>query len=133
MSQGGDLFVLNMGDPVKILDLAQRVIELSGLTVRNESNPDGDIEIAITGLRPAEKLYEELLIGQNITTTQHPKIMMAQEDFLDWPNLSQTLDELEQVLANNNIKEAKQILQKTVSGYTPSAEIVDWVTIEQAL
>ncbi len=133
MSRGGDLFVLNMGDPVKIMDLAHRVIELSGLTVRNESNPDGDIEIAITGLRPAEKLYEELLIGQNITATQHPKIMMAQEDFLDWQSLSQALNELEQVLANNNIKEAKQLLQKIVSGYTPSAEIVDWVTIEQAV
>jgi len=131
MGKGGDLFVLDMGAPVKILDLAHRMIELSGLTVRDELTPDGDIEIEITGLRPAEKLYEELLIGDNISNTQHPKIMMAKEDFLPWSVLSRRLDTLGELLTKNDINEIKRFLQQSVSGYTPDNNIVDWISIER--
>ena len=131
MGKGGDLFVLDMGAPVKILDLAHRMIELSGLTVRDDMSPEGDIEIEITGLRPAEKLYEELLIGDNVSNTQHPKIMMAKEDFLTWPVLSKRLDTLGELLAKNDIKEIKLLLQQSVAGYTPDNNIVDWISIEK--
>jgi FlaA1/EpsC-like NDP-sugar epimerase len=131
MSKGGDLFVLDMGTPVKIFDLAQRVIELSGLTIRNEETPDGDIAIEISGLRPAEKLYEELLIGDNVSNTQHPKIMMAKEDFLTWPILNEQLEILASLIQDNNIKDIKLLLQEAVSGYTPDQDIVDWVSVKQ--
>jgi FlaA1/EpsC-like NDP-sugar epimerase len=91
MAKGGDVFLLDMGQPVKIIDLARRMIELSGLTVRDELNPDGDIEIQITGLRHGEKLYEELLIGEDSETTPHPRIMKAHEDFMPWPALQEKL------------------------------------------
>ncbi|WP_348240277.1 polysaccharide biosynthesis protein, partial [Salmonella enterica] len=81
-AQGGDVFVLDMGEPVRILDLARRMIHLMGATVRDEDNPDGDIEIKFTGLRPGEKLYEELLIGSNVAGTDHPSIMRADEPHL---------------------------------------------------
>ena len=87
MGQGGDVFVLDMGEPVKIIDLARRMVELSGLTVRDEADPSGDIELAVTGLRPGEKLFEELLIGDNPQATQHPRIMKAHEQFVAWPEL----------------------------------------------
>ena len=94
MAQGGDVFVLDMGKPVRIADLAKRMISLMGLTVRDDENPDGDIEIVYTGLRPAEKLFEELLIGNNVTGTEHPMIMRAMEHSLPWPQVQQMLDEL---------------------------------------
>ncbi len=131
MSKGGDLFVLDMGEPVKILDLAHRIIELSGLTVRDTANPNGDIAVEITGLRPAEKLYEELLIGENVSGTKHPKIMVAQEDFLPWANLSSQLNVLSSLATTNDLKEIQKLIQQTVTGYTPNKDIVDWVSIEQ--
>ena len=91
MGEGGDVFVLDMGQPVKIYDLAKRMIELSGLSLRDDRTPDGDIEIVITGLRPGEKLYEELLIGDNPMPTDHPRIMKAQEDFLSYSELNNNL------------------------------------------
>jgi FlaA1/EpsC-like NDP-sugar epimerase len=94
MAQGGDVFVLDMGHPVKIIDLARRMIELSGLSVRDEQNPDGDIPIEVTGLRPGEKLFEELLIGDNPLQTSHPLIMRAQDDFIAWDDLRMRLDSL---------------------------------------
>ena len=88
----GDVFVLDMGEPIKIYDLAKRLISLSGMELKNEDNPDGDIEIIFTGLRPGEKLYEELLIGDNVSTTEHIRILRAEEDFYDiqrsWNNFS---------------------------------------------
>ena len=81
MAKGGDVFVLDMGKPVRIRDLAEKMIHLMGLTVRDDNSPDGDIEVRYTGLRPAEKLYEELLIGSNVMGTEHPGIMRAEEDF----------------------------------------------------
>ncbi|MCD8539720.1 MAG: polysaccharide biosynthesis protein, partial [Leadbetterella sp.] len=99
MAKGGDVYVLDMGEPVKIFDLAKRMIELSGLTVKDANQPTGDIEISITGLRPGEKLYEELLIGDNPQSTTHPRIMRASEEFLSWPILLAKLDILKERLA----------------------------------
>ncbi|MGV1790117.1 NAD-dependent epimerase/dehydratase family protein [Rhizobium lusitanum] len=131
MSGGGDVFLLDMGEPVLIADLARRMVELSGLTVRDEDEPDGDIELEITGLRPGEKLYEELLIGDNPQTTGHPRIMQAKEDFLPWPELSNRLAALDAALDENDIPEARILLQKLVSGYEPSSEVVDLVYRER--
>lgn len=119
MAKGGDVFVLDMGDPVKIMDLATRMIELSGLCVRNENNPDGDIEIEITGLRPGEKLFEELLIGNNPRPTSHPRIMKAHEEFLAWPVLIEKLQRLESLLEQRNVEGTKDLLTDLVSGYAP--------------
>jgi FlaA1/EpsC-like NDP-sugar epimerase len=131
MSGGGDVFLLDMGEPVRIADLARRMVELSGLTVRDEEEPDGDIELEITGLRPGEKLYEELLIGDNPQPTSHPRIMQAKEDFLPWTELSKRLAALEAALDENDIPLARILLQKLVSGYAPSSEVVDLVYRER--
>jgi FlaA1/EpsC-like NDP-sugar epimerase len=131
MARGGDVFVLDMGEPVKIMDLARRMIALSGLTVRDELNPDGDIEIEITGLRPGEKLYEELLIGDNPQPTSHTRIMKAHEDFLPWAELEQKLSALQVALDINDVAVVRLILQQLVSGYMPSGDIVDWVHMAQ--
>ncbi|WP_459616152.1 polysaccharide biosynthesis protein [Bordetella sp. 2513F-2] len=131
MAKGGEVFVLDMGQPVRIMDLARRMIELSGLTVQDASNPEGDIEIVITGLRPGEKLYEELLIGDNPNPTPHPRIMKANEDFLPWPVLEEKLRALELALDLNDVGVIRRMLQQLVSGYSPGSEIVDWVHLEQ--
>jgi FlaA1/EpsC-like NDP-sugar epimerase len=127
MGQGGDVFVLDMGQPVKIMDLARRVIELSGLSIRDDSHPDGDIEITVTGLRPGEKLYEELLIGGNPEPTQHPRIMKAREDHLSWSLLENKLNVLSAAINANDVRAIRHTLQETVNGYEPSGEVVDWV------
>ena len=131
MAKGGDVFVLDMGQSVKIMDLARRMIELSGLTVKDEENPDGDIAIETTGLRPGEKLYEELLIGDNPKLTSHPRIMKAHEDFLSWSDLEAKLNTLEMALNVNDVGVIRMMMEKLVTGYTPSDEIVDWVYLEQ--
>jgi FlaA1/EpsC-like NDP-sugar epimerase len=127
MGQGGDVFVLDMGQPVKIIDLARRMVELSGMTVRDELHPDGDIELTVTGLRPGEKLYEELLIGDNPKPTQHPRIMKAHEQFLSWADLEQMLNALSIAMSVNDVPVILGMLQELVSGYQPSGEVVDWV------
>lgn len=127
MAQGGDVFVLDMGEPVKVIDLARRMIELSGLAVRDDQNPDGDIAFEITGLRPGEKLYEELLIGENPETTCHPRIMRAHEDFIPWDELEDRLKSLGAALDLTDIRSIKLIMAGLVSGYTPDGKIVDWV------
>jgi FlaA1/EpsC-like NDP-sugar epimerase len=131
MAKGGDVFVLDMGQSVKIMDLAVRMIELSGLIIRDDDNPDGDIEIEITGLRPGEKLYEELLIGDNPEPTSHPRIMKAHEDFLPWLALEEKLHALRIALDVNDVGVVRTMLQQLISGYQPSGEIVDWVYLEQ--
>ncbi len=131
MAKGGDVFVLDMGQPVRIMDLAVRMIELSGLTVRDEENPDGDIEIEITGLRPGEKLYEELLIGDNPKPTSHPRIMKAHEEFLPWPQLEEKLQALRVALEINDVAVVRRMLEQLVSGYQPHEDIVDWIYLEQ--
>ncbi len=120
MGQGGDVFVLDMGEPVKIIDLARRMIELSGLRVRDTQHPDGDIDIAITGLRPGEKLYEELLIGDHPEPTDNPRIMKAHEDFLPWPTLESHLHTLEEAANNNNLPAIQQVFKTCVQGYAPA-------------
>lgn len=131
MAKGGDVFVLDMGQSVRIIDLARRMVELSGLTVKDEENLDGDIEIEITGLRPGEKLYEELLIGDNPKPTSHPRIMKAHEDFIPWGEFETKLNALEVALNVNDIGVIRRMMQQLVSGYTPNDEIVDWVYMEQ--
>ncbi|MFV3404981.1 polysaccharide biosynthesis protein [Pseudomonas sp. NY15463] len=127
MGQGGDVFVLDMGEPVKIVELAEKMIHLSGLSVRSERNPSGDIAIEFTGLRPGEKLYEELLIGDNVESTQHPMIMSAQEDLLAWEVLKERLVLLLASVQEDDYVRARQLLREMVSGYTPDGEIVDLI------
>lgn len=120
MAQGGDVFVLDMGEPVRIVDLARRMVELSGLRVRDNANPDGDIDIAITGLRPGEKLYEELLIGDNPAPTAHPRIMKAHEDCLAWSALEPHLLQLADACARQDMAQMKAVLRTCVQGYMPA-------------
>jgi FlaA1/EpsC-like NDP-sugar epimerase len=131
MAKGGDVFVLDMGQPVKIMDLARRMVELSGLTVKDEEHPEGDIEIAVTGLRPGEKLYEELLIGDNPKPTVHPRIMKAHEEFIPWAEFETKLNALEMALNVNDVGVIRLMMQQLVAGYIPSDDIVDWVYLEQ--
>lgn len=127
MGKGGDVFVLDMGKPVKIVELAEKMIHLSGLNVRSEKMPRGDIEIEFTGLRPGEKLYEELLIGDNVTPTDHPMIMRAREEFLPWEAFKSVMSELQSAVKQDDYERVRMLLRKTVSGYTPEGEIVDWI------
>src|SRR4029453_450835 len=114
MGQGGEVFVLDMGQPVRILDLALRMVELSGHTVRDDDNPEGDIELTVTGLRPGEKLYEELLIGDDPSPTAHPRIMMARESFKSWSDLRTLLAALEAAARDNDVAELRSVLQSLV-------------------
>ncbi|WP_411705135.1 polysaccharide biosynthesis protein [Edaphovirga cremea] len=133
MGQGGDVFVLDMGEPVKIIELAEKMVHLSGLSVRSEKNPHGDIAIEFTGLRPGEKLYEELLIGDNVVATQHPMIMSANEDYLSWDLLKTKLTELLAAVDEDDYSRVRQLLRDTVSGYAPDGEIVDWIYQQRRL
>jgi FlaA1/EpsC-like NDP-sugar epimerase len=132
MATGGDVFVLDMGQPVRIIDLARRMVELSGLTVRDEANPNGDIEIKITGLRPGEKLYEELLIGDNPLPTKHARIMKAHEEFLPLAELTPRLHELSKALHCNDVPVIRAMIKELVPGYQPAKEVVDWVFMERS-
>lgn len=125
MAESGDLFVLDMGAPVKILDLAKRMIALSGLTVRDATRPTGDITIAFTGLRPGEKLFEELLIGENPLPTDHPRIIRAREDFMAWPALKIHLQALLGAARENNMTAMKTLLRLLVPGYAPEVASVE--------
>ncbi|PZO17834.1 MAG: polysaccharide biosynthesis protein [Burkholderiales bacterium] len=127
MAQGGDVFVLDMGQPVRIYDLAKRMVELSGLQVKTALNLTGDVEIQTTGLRPGEKLYEELLIGDNPQPTQHPRILRAREEFRPWSEFQQTLKTLDEALKAQDVPAARALLQCCVQGYQPTGEVVDWV------
>ncbi len=133
MGQGGDVFVLDMGEPVKIVELAEKMIHLSGLSVRSDKNPHGDISIEFSGLRPGEKLYEELLIGDNVAPTQHPMIMTANEDHLSWDVLKLKLTELLSAVEHDDYARVRQLLRETVSGYAPDGEIVDWIYQQRRL
>ena len=125
MGQGGDVFVLDMGEPVRIVDLARKMIHLSGLQVKDSGNPNGDIEIKYTGLRSGEKLYEELLIGDNVIETDNPMIMRAQEDMLAWGKLKLILDELEVAINNDNHKKLRALLIKAIPEFKPQCDIKD--------
>ena len=123
MAKGGDVFVLDMGQPVKILDLARRMAQLSGLTLRDENNPEGDIGIEVTGLRPGEKLYEELLIGGNPEGTDHERIMKAHEACVSWAVLAPMLVALRQAAVQNNEAVIKNTFVQLVQGYSPSSGV----------
>lgn len=127
MSKGGDVFVLDMGKPIRIVDLARRMIKLMGLTARDDGNPDGDIAIEYTGLRPAEKLYEELLIGNNVMGTEHPMIMRAMEESLPWHQVEKYLNELLAAAAKFDCERTRDLLLDSVSGYSPSNGVDDIV------
>ncbi|MEM7209849.1 MAG: nucleoside-diphosphate sugar epimerase/dehydratase [Pseudomonadota bacterium] len=127
MGEGGDVFVLDMGEPVKILDLATKMVHLSGLSVIDEKNPAGDIAIEFTGLRPGEKLFEELLIGDNVTGTGHSMIMRAHEESVTWEEMQLILDRLAEGLAKPDYVDVRRILIEHVKGYKPQGGIVDWI------
>lgn len=134
MARGGDVFVLDMGKPVKILDLACRMINLMGLSIRDDSNPDGDIDIQFIGLRPAEKLYEELLIGSNVSGTEHPRIMRADEDFVPYNQLSGLVRDLKEASQNLDYDRSREILLQVVNEYSPTNGIEDllWVSMNRS-
>lgn len=132
MGEGGDVFVLDMGQPVKITDLAKKMILLSGLSVRSAQSPDGDIDIQFVGLRPGEKLYEELLIGNNVTPTEHLMILRANEKSVDWERLKSALTELGNAVKDDNYPRIRELFLELVEGYNPDAEMVDWIHLQQA-
>jgi FlaA1/EpsC-like NDP-sugar epimerase len=121
MANGGEVFVLDMGKPVKIYDLAATLINLSGLTVRDDDNPDGDIAIEEIGLRPGEKLFEELLIGENPMPTKHKRIMQAMEGHMEWSALSESLAALEVHVLTGDREAAVRLLREMVPEYQPEA------------
>jgi FlaA1/EpsC-like NDP-sugar epimerase len=127
MGEGGEVFVLDMGEPIKIIDMAKRLIHLSGLEVKDDENTEGDIEIVYTGLRPGEKLYEELLIGENDLPTRHPLIMSANEDCLSWEALSSYLLQFEQAIDSNDVEKSRQLLVESVKGFSPQCDVADLV------
>ena len=130
MGVGGDVFVLDMGESVKIVDLAKRLINLSGFELRDEENPNGDIEIIFTGLRSAEKLYEELLIGENTSKTSHKQILRAEEDFVSKEEIDQLIQGLEDAALNNDVLSLKNIFRKVVQGYQYNQDLVDIVSLQ---
>lgn len=132
-AKGGEVFLLDMGQPVRIIDLARRVIELSGATVRDEQNPHGDVEIAITGLRPGEKLYEELLIDDTAIATDHPRIMQARERMWPWAEVRDSIGELRFALSQNDVPLIRTILARYVDGFRADGEIVDLVHMRRAI
>ena len=131
MGKGGDVFVLDMGEPIKIYDLAKKLISLSGMELKDKDNPEGDIEIIFTGLRSGEKLYEELLIGDNVSTTEHKRILRAEEDFLKAEEIEQYVDLLKEAEKKGDVVALKEILGDVVSGFTPEKEIVDVVYLQK--
>jgi FlaA1/EpsC-like NDP-sugar epimerase len=125
LGQGGDVFVLDMGEPIRILDLAKRMIHLSGLEIKDDAHPEGEIAISYTGLRPGEKLYEELLIGDNVSDTHHPRIMRAEELIIPWEELEKMLDSLAKATTNDDYEQVRSILMQSVSGFAPQCKISD--------
>jgi len=127
MGRNGDVFVLDMGEPVSIALLARKMIELSGLKVKDKLNKFGDIEIIYTGSRPGEKLYEELLIGDNVSTTSHPMILSAKEEYIKWEDLKHILENLNKAVESFDFDELRKILISSVSGYKPKDKVVDYL------
>src|SRR5690606_25899074 len=125
MAKGGDVFVLDMHEPVRIVDLARKMIHLMGYVVKDEKTPNGDIAIEYTGLRPGEKLYEELLIGESVTGTDHPKIMRAEEDFLPWTQVELLLDRLERACAMLDQVLIREVLAEAIGGFISKEDSSD--------
>ena len=131
MGKGGDVFLLDMGESVKIADLAKRLINLSGLEVKDKNNHNGDIEIIFTGLRPGEKLYEELLIGDNVSKTEHKQILRAQEEFVEKEEIERLIEELKEAEKNNDVKTLKHIFKRVIHGYESEEKIVDVISLQK--
>ena len=131
LAEGGDVFVLEMGDPIKIYDLAVKMIQLSGLTLKNPLNPKGNIEIVITGLRPGEKLYEELLLSENPVMTKHPKIFRSNEPFIHLDELNGEINSLQSLMKKDDFENIRAKLKKIVIDYSPNSEIVDHTFIKK--
>ena len=131
MGKGGDVFVLDMGEPVKILELAERLIRLSGLELKDKNNPNGEIEIIFTGLRPGEKLYEELLIGDKVSVTQHRQILRAEEDSFSFEDLNGFISVLKIAEKEENVEDLKEVLKQAVSGFTPEEDVSDVVYLQR--
>ena len=131
VSNEAEVYVLDMGEPVKIIDLARRMVELSGFRVKDENSPEGDIAIEVVGLRPGEKLYEELLIGNNPQPSQHPRIMKANEKFLPWSELQPMITTLRIAAVNGDVMMIRSMLQLLVPEYQPDEKVADWVYKEQ--
>ena len=125
LAKGGDVFILDMGQPIKIYDLAVRMVELSGLSVKDKLNNKGDIEIQITGLRPGEKLYEELLLSENPRKTKHPKIFRSEEPFVEYSKLEKEINSLKDIIIENDLENIRKKLKKVVTDYYPISKIVD--------
>ena len=130
MGKGGDVFVLDMGESVKIIDLAKRLINLSGFEVKDENNLNGDIEIIFTGLRPGEKLYEELLIGDKVSKTDHQQILRAEEEFISKEEIERFIDELKEAEKNNDVFTLKEIFKKVIHGYESEQDEVDVISLQ---
>ena len=128
LSRGGEVFVLDMGEPVKIIDLAYKMIKAKGLQVKNEKSPWGDIEIKVGGLRPGEKLYEELLIGENPEKTMHLRILRANEKFMSNEKFTKVMKKLQIYLDENNIEQIRELLKQSIPGYVPNKKNVDWLS-----
>ena len=131
MADGGDVFVLDMGEPVRIVDLARSMIELSGLRVREEGANDGDIAIEDVGLRPGEKLYEELLIGNNPMPSAHPRILRANEPFIAWASLREALDQFDAMIADRDTLAARAFLGKLVVEFEQKSDLTDFVALRR--
>jgi FlaA1/EpsC-like NDP-sugar epimerase len=127
MGKGGDVFVLDMGDPIKITALAKKMIRLSGLTEITETEPNGDIEIKFTGLRPGEKLYEELLIGDDVEGSEHPRIMTANEVHLTWPETHNLLQKLDTACHNFKVEDVINLLLEAPAAFKHESNNPDWV------
>ena len=128
--KGGDVFVLDMGKPVKILELAKKMIRLSGLDIKDIDHPNGDIEIIYTGLRPGEKLYEELLIGENILSTKHQLIFRSEEEMISWNDLEVILTKLQTSIQQRNYSNTLNLLMEAVPEYKPKSEIDDLMYLD---
>ena len=132
MSSGGEVYVLDMGEPVKIIDLARTMVHLSGLTVKSDTEPHGDIAIEEIGLRPGEKLYEELLIGNDPIATRHPRVMKASEPTIHWDQFQIKLDILATHIAENDTEAVRKIIRELVPEFMPERQLVDWIFLEEA-
>jgi len=131
MGKGGDVFVLDMGEPVRIVDLAKRMIHLSGFLELDNDHPEGDIDIIFTGLRPGEKLYEELLIGDNVTDTEHSKIMRAEEAVISWVALNDILKSLYKSVEIDDVQKIRTILVDNVDGFEPQCDPQDLIQTDR--
>jgi FlaA1/EpsC-like NDP-sugar epimerase len=127
MGHGGEVFVLDMGEPVKIQDMAKKLIHLSGLQIKDPENPEGDIEIVYSGLRPGEKLYEELLIGENVSPTSHPLIMCAEEDNTHFGHILEYIEQFRTAIQSNDVEAGRMLLVSAVNEYSPQCDVADLV------